>query len=163
MKSLKRKWTKFLISIFKVYRAFDLGFASVQNKKTKQDRLIIKVISGLLNSPGTKVIYIPKDGSMVYIHSSDNRYLATITSYQVRITNHKFFFVSNVTNQMAESLINLALIKLQSDVKEMEAGMMSNEENFLTDIYEGFREKREPHSTLHETDQPDFLNDFIIR
>lgn len=152
-----------MISIFKVYRAFDLGFSAVQNKKTKQDRLIIKVISGLLNSPRSKVIYIPRDGSMVYIHSSDNRYLATITRYQVRITNHKFFFVSNITDQMGESLINLALIKLQSDVKEMEAGMMSNEENFLADIYEGFREKSEPHSTSSETDQPDFLNDFIIK
>jgi len=148
MKSLRRKWRKFLISVFKVYRAFDLGFAAVQNKKSKQDRLIIKVISGLLNSPGTKVIFLPKNGSMVYIHAGDNKYLATVTRYQVRITNHKFFFVSNITDQMAESLINLALVKLESDVKELEAGMMSNEENFLTDIYEGFRQKNSGQTDL---------------
>ena len=161
MKSLRRKWRKFLISVFKVYRAFDLGFAAVQNKKSKQDRLIIKVISGLLNSPGTKVIFLPKNGSMVYIHTSDNKYLATVTRYQVRITNHKFFFVSNITDQMAESLINLALIKLESDVKELEAGMMSNEENFLTDIYEGFRQKNTSPVSQKNSSQSDLLDSII--
>lgn len=161
MKSFKRKWRKFLISIFKVYRAFDLGFAAVQNKKTKQDRLIIKVVSGLLNLPGTTVIYIPKDGSMVYIHTADNKYLATVTRYQVKITNHKFFFVSNITDQMGESLINLALVKLESDVKLMEAGMMLNEENFLTDIYQEFRDAPNPRNPFNKIDGSDFLNEIL--
>jgi hypothetical protein len=161
MKSLRRQWRKFLISILKVYRAFDLGFSAVQNKKSKQDRLIIKVISGLLNSPGTKVIFLPKNGSMVYIHASDNKYLATVTRYQVRITNHKFFFVSNITDQMAESLINLAVIKLEGDVKELEAGMVSNEENFLTDIYEGFKQKNTSPILQKDSNQSDFLDSVI--
>ena len=161
MKLFRRRWRKFLISVLKVYRAFDLGFAAVQNKKTKQDRLIIKVISGILNLPGTTVIFIPRNGSMVYIHTSDNKYLATVTRYQVRITNHKFFFVSNITDQTGESLINLALVKLERDVKEMEAGMMTNEENFLTDIYEGFREKRETTGTSKEMSHSDFLSGII--
>jgi hypothetical protein len=161
MKSLRSQWRKFLISIFKVYRAFDLGFSAVQSKKSKQDRLVIKVISGLLNSPGTKVIFLPKNGSMVYIHASDNKYLATVTRYQVRISNHKFFFVSNITDQMAESLINLALIKLEGDVKELEAGMVSNEENFLTDIYEGFKQKNTSPILQKDSSQSDFLDSVI--
>lgn len=161
MKSFGRKWRKFMFSIFKVYRAFDQGFAVVRNKKTKQDRLIIKVISGLLNLPETTVIYIPRDGSMVYIHTSDNKYIATVTRYQVKITNHKFFFVSNITDQMGESLINLALDKLESDVKTMEAGMMSNEENFLTDIYHEFKDKPENSNSAEGKDQSDFSNGLI--
>lgn len=157
MKSLKRKWRKILIYFLRLYRAFDLGITSARETKTKQDRMIIKVVSSVLDSAGAKVYYSPRNsrGPKVYIHTKDKRYIITMTKTQVSITNHKFFFNSYITDQMAESLINLALTKLEDDLKRLDSEIVSNEDNFLGDLYETFKKRKEkdPPSKIAQIDQ----------
>ena len=157
MESLKRKWKKTFIFFLKVYRAFDLGLEAAQNNKTRQDRMIIKVVSTLLESPGIKVYYLPKEPPKVYIHTKDKRFMVILSRYQIRITNHKFFFVAHVTDQMAESLINLAVSKLEKEVNLLDTEMVANEENFLSDLYHNFKRKKERSATTKsQLIDPDF-------
>lgn len=151
---IRRKWRRLLLLLYKIYRALDLGLTASVTPKSKQDRMIIKAISSILDSPGIKVIYSPV-GSKVYIHTKDKRYMIILSKSHVSITNHRFFLSSFVSDQMGESLMRISLTKLDEEVKKLEAEIRDNENHFLEDIYQSFRRKRaksDPSrpSTIHE-------------
>ena len=137
----RRKWRRLILLLYKFYRAFDLGYNATRMPKSKQDRMIIKAVSSILDSSGVKVIYSPV-GPKVYIHTKDKRYMIILSRSQVSITNHRFFLTSFVSDHMGESLMNLSLIKLDEEVKKLEWEIRDNENHFLDDIYQSFRNKK---------------------
>jgi hypothetical protein len=143
MNSIKRNWKKSIIYLLKLKRAIGFSLSAAKSSKTKQDRMIVKVVSSVLDSPGIKIYYHPhgQTGPRVYIHTKDKKYIICLSKSHVRISNHKFFFSSYITDQMSDSLIQIALNKLEKEMERLEFESIESEDSFMSEIYQSFRKK----------------------
>jgi hypothetical protein len=64
-------------------------------------------------------------------------------SESIRITNHHFFFNSDLRSSVSDELINLAFSRIEEDMIKLESASIFNENIFLTEVYNSIRSKEE--------------------
>ena len=137
---LRRIRKRIKIFLAKINRAIVKGMWEIRAEKTRQDRMVIKIVRTLLDTPDCKVYYAPS-ASRIYLHSKDNRYIISFDKQSIKITNHKFFFNADLREHIGEELVSAATDRLERDLKKLSEEILYNEDTFLAEVYSNFRKK----------------------
>jgi len=137
---IRRIRKKIRIYLAKINRAIVKGMWEIRSEKTKQDRMVIKIVRTLLDTPDSKVYYAPS-ASRIYLHSRDKRYIISFDKQSIKITNHKFFFNADLREQIGEELVSAATDRLERDLKKLSEEIVYNEDAFLEEVYCNFKKK----------------------
>lgn len=155
---LRRIRKKLRIFLAKFNRAVTKGIWEIRAEKTKQDRMVIKIVRTLLDTPDSKVYYAP-NASRIYLHTKDKRYIISFDKQSIKITNHKFFFNADLREHVGEELVAAATERLESDLKKLNQEVAYNEDSFLDDVYSNFKKKsREKYQAPTFVDAREKLN-----
>ncbi len=138
--NLRRTRKRIKIALAKFNRAVTKGVWSISAPKTKNDRMVIKIVGTLLQNKDTRVHYAP-NSSRIYLHTKDRRYIVSFDRYSIRITNHRFFFSTDLRDPVGDELIKLATERLESDLMKLDVEVNYNEDTFLNDVYSTIKRK----------------------
>ena len=116
------------------------GIWTISTSKSKNDRMVIKIVGTLLQNNETSVHYAP-NSSRIYLHTKDRRYIVSFDRYSIKITNHRFFFSTNLRDPVGDELIKLATDRLEKDLMKLDAEVNYNEDTFLNDVYSTVKRK----------------------
>ena len=132
--NLRRTRKKIKITFAKLNRAVTKGFWTISAAKSKNDRMVIKIVGTLLQNKETRVHYAP-NSSRIYLHTKDKRYIVSFDRYSIRITNHRFFFSTDLRDPVGDELIKLATNRLEEDLMKLDVEVSYNEDMFLNEVY----------------------------
>jgi hypothetical protein len=116
--------------------------SEIRRRKSKNERMIVRIVRSVLNVPDSRVYYSHKS-SRFFLHTKDRRYIISMDSESIRITNHHFFFNSDLRSSVSDELINLAFSRIEEDMIKLESASIFNENIFLTEVYNSIRSKEE--------------------
>lgn len=142
MFSLTRAKRRFNLYFAKLYRGIRNGIWSARKPKTHQDRLILKVVRSVLEKPEIRLYYSPLS-SKIYIHTPDKKIIIIFGEYEINITNHKFFFSSNLRDGLGNMLMEYAKERIAFDMLKIQEAVSINENTFLSDLHQTFNESQE--------------------
>jgi hypothetical protein len=138
--NFRRTRKKIKIAFAKLNRAVTKGFWTISAAKSKNDRMVIKIVGTLLQNNETRVHYAP-NSSRIYLHTKDRRYIVSFDRYSIRITNHRFFFSTDLRDQVGDELIKLATDRLEKDLMKLDVEVNYNEDTFLNEVYSTVKRK----------------------
>jgi hypothetical protein len=137
--NFRRTRKKIKIAFAKLNRAVTKGFWTISAAKSKNDRMVIKIVGTLLENKETRVHYAPNfyapNSSRIYLHTKDKRYIVSFDRYSIRITNHRFFFSTDLRDPVGDELIKLATNRLEEDLMKLDGEVSYNEDMFLNEVY----------------------------
>jgi hypothetical protein len=64
-------------------------------------------------------------------------------SESIRITNHHFFFNSDLRSSVSDELMGLAFSRIEEDMIKLESASIFNENIFLNEVYSSIKENSE--------------------
>jgi hypothetical protein len=64
-------------------------------------------------------------------------------SESIRITNHHFFFNSDLRSSVSDELMGLAFSRIEEDMIKLESASIFNENIFLNEVYSSIKENAE--------------------
>jgi hypothetical protein len=64
-------------------------------------------------------------------------------SESIRITNHHFFFNSDLRSSVSDELMGLAFSRIEEDMIKLESASIFNENIFLNEVYSSIKENGE--------------------
>jgi hypothetical protein len=138
--NLRRTRKRIKIAFAKFNRAVTKGFWTISAPKSKNDRMVIKIVGTLLQNNETRVHYAP-NSSRIYLHTKDKRYIVSFDRYSIRITNHRFFFSTDLRDPVGDELIKLATDRLEKDLMKLDVEVNYNEDTFLNEVYSTIKRK----------------------
>lgn len=138
IKFIRTYWKKFLVYTIRLYRAFGLTLTAVKTAKTKQDRMLMKIVTTLLENPTAIIKYFPQ-GPRVLVYTGDLNYIVSITRYEIKITDQNLFFDSYISDTLSENLMQLALVRLEEEFNFLEKRITGKGDAFLDEIYTHFK------------------------
>lgn len=133
---------KIKLRFARYYRLISGRSSEIKHRRSKNERMILRIVRGVMNSPESRVHYSPKS-SRFFLHTGDKRYIISMDSCSIRITNHHFFFNSDLRLPVGEELIALAFSRIEADMTKLESDSIYNENVFLNDVYASIK-KNEP-------------------
>ena len=133
---------KIKLRFIRYYRIFSGKSTEINHRRTKNERMIIKIVRGVINAPDSMVHY-SHNSSRFFLHTKDKRYIISMDSCSIRITNHHFFFNSDLRLPVADQLISLVFSRIEDDMKELESDSVYNENIFLSEVYEAIGNKED--------------------
>lgn len=134
--SFKRR-TK--VRIAKTIRGISYGIGIMKNPKTPQDLLILKIVKSMLENNDNRVMISPSY-PRIYLYTKDRSVTVIYDMYNIRISNHKFFFTSALREGVGEEIIKLAKERIEKDLMRVENTIYDNEKNFLQNVYSNLEE-----------------------
>lgn len=138
--NLRRTRKRIKITFAKFNRAVTKSFWTISASKSKNDRMVIKIVGTLLQNNETRVHYAP-NSSRIYLHTKDRRYIVSFDRYSIRITNHRFFFSTDLRDPVGDKLIKLATDRLEKDLMKLDVEVNYNEDIFLNEVYSTVKRK----------------------
>ena len=138
--NLRRTRKRIKITFAKFNRAVTKSFWTISASKSKNDRMVIKIVGTLLQNNETRVHYAP-NSSRIYLHTKDRRYIVSFDRYSIRITNHRFFFSTDLRDPVGDELIKLATDRLEKDLMKLDIEVNYNEDTFLNEVYSTVKRK----------------------
>jgi hypothetical protein len=138
--NLRRTRKRIKITFAKFNRAVTKSFWKISASKSKNDRMVIKIVGTLLQNNETSVHYAP-NSSRIYLHTKDRKYIVSFDRYSIKITNHRFFFSTNLRDPVGDELIKLATDRLEKDLMKLDAEVNYNEDSFLNEVYSTVKRK----------------------
>jgi GTPase SAR1 family protein len=139
---LRRIRKKIKVFLIRTSRMFTGGVYGKRISKSKQERMLLKIVRTLLNTPDSKVYCLPAS-SRVYIHPKDRKYIIVFDYDGIKISNHRFFFNTSIKYRIGEEMVNAAKDRMERDLLKLNQEISYNEENFLSEVYSNFKRTRE--------------------
>lgn len=116
--------------------------SEIKHRRSKNERMIIRIVRSVINVPDSRVYYSPKS-SRFFLHTKDRRYIISMDSESIRITNHHFFFNSDLRSSVSDELMGLAFSRIEEDMIKLESASIFNENIFLNEVYSSIKENSE--------------------
>jgi hypothetical protein len=116
--------------------------SEIKHRRSKNERMIIRIVRSVINVPDSRVYYSPKS-SRFFLHTKDRRYIISMDSESIRITNHHFFFNSDLRSSVSDELMGLAFSRIEEDMIKLESASIFNENIFLNEVYSSIKENGE--------------------
>lgn len=116
--------------------------SEIRHRRSKNERMIIRIVRSVINVPDSRVYYSPKS-SRFFLHTKDRRYIISMDSESIRITNHHFFFNSDLRSSVSDELMGLAFSRIEEDMIKLESASIFNENIFLNEVYSSIKENSE--------------------
>lgn len=116
--------------------------SEIKHRRSKNERMIIRIVRSVINVPDSRVYYSPKS-SRFFLHTKDRRYIISMDSESIRITNHHFFFNSDLRSSVSDELMGLAFSRIEDDMIKLESASIFNENIFLNEVYNSIRSKED--------------------
>jgi hypothetical protein len=145
---LRRIRKKIKVFLARTLRMIIKGSYRKSSSRTKQDRMLLKIVRTLLNTPDSKVYCLPAS-SRVYVHPKDKKYIIVFDYGGIKISNHRFFFNTSIKYRVGEEIVNAAKDRMERDLLKLNQEISYNEENFLDDVYLNFKKAKEKSTTLN--------------
>lgn len=136
---LRRFKNDSLLILYKLLRLLKGGRYN-KTKLSKKEIILKKIIKLILENPESRIYYSP-ESYRILTHNKEKTYIISFNDKEVKITNHTSFSKFDINYEFGKMLIMSAFERIESDMKKLETEAVSNEDIFLDNICDNFKNK----------------------
>ena len=118
---------------FKKLRIYFRNRIHKKEQLEQNDILIKKTIANLLSSESTDISIFPLSNS-IYLQTEDKEYTVILSENKIKITNHKLFIETYISDTFSKELTNMIYRCLDKRKIQMDSLITKNELDGLTYI-----------------------------
>ena len=122
-------------------------------KMNDKENQIFSIVVKMANHQDTLILMDPLR-DVYYMDNKRINYFIMVSSYIIKITNHKFYYTNQINFKFSDILIEKIKLAISKDRKKVEDEMFKNELNLLTDIDSKMATNRPRHEEIIEPQTP---------
>lgn len=122
-------------------------------KMNDKENQIFSIVVKMANHQDTLILMDPLR-DVYYMDNKRINYFIMVSSYIIKITNHKFYYTNQINFKFSDILIEKIKLAISKDRKKVEDEMFKNELNLLTDIDSKMATNRPRHEEINEPQTP---------